>query len=603
MRQRLIYLMKVFMLTVVIFIAAKLVFMLVNYEGHAFGVSDVVAVIAHGLSLDLSTSLYFLILPFLITLVSLWWDERLLHTILRIYYGVIATMLMLAFVADTSLYPFWGFKLDASCLQYLEAPAEVRASVSGFYMAIRLILLFLGSYALYRLYKAIPFWAKNPSRREAATATNILFIPLIVIGIRGGLDESTTNIGQVYFSQNQFLNHSAVNPVFSFLSSFEKTASNIVDYDFFSQNECDTLMRDLYPTTSIHTDTLLTTSRPDIVIVLMESAGDIFEKAMPRLRRLKKEGIDFTACYGNTWRTDRGTVCTYSGYPSFPTSSVMKMPQKTNHLPGIAATLREVGYQTYYLYGGDINFTNMRSFLVTTGWERLQWKADYTNEEQNSAKWGVRDDITFNTLYEQIAAIDTSATHTRHLFGFSTLSSHEPWDVPLKKIDQPIPNAFYYLDACIGDFIDRLKQLPQWDNLLIIFLPDHSIDYGPYTEALQVRNKIPMVWAGGAVKAPRKITQLCNQTDLAATLLAQLRLPHDQFRWSRDVLSASYRYPFAVHNYNNGFSLADSTGFIAYDLESQRLVTKESSQAKHLERMGKAILQATTADLKAIGNK
>ena len=603
MRQRLIYLMKVFMLTVVIFIAAKLVFMLVNYEGHAFGVSDVVAVIAHGLSLDLSTSLYFLILPFLITLVSLWWDERLLHTILRIYYGVIATMLMLAFVADTSLYPFWGFKLDASCLQYLEAPAEVRASVSGFYMAIRLILLFLGSYALYRLYKAIPFWAKNPSRREAATATNILFIPLIVIGIRGGLDESTTNIGQVYFSQNQFLNHSAVNPVFSFMSSFEKTASNIVDYDFFSQNECDTLMRDLYPTTSVHTDTLLTTSRPDIVIVLMESAGDIFEKAMPRLRRLKKEGIDFTACYGNTWRTDRGTVCTYSGYPSFPTSSVMKMPQKTNHLPGIAATLREVGYQTYYLYGGDINFTNMRSYLVTTGWERLQWKADYTNEEQNSAKWGVRDDITFNTLYEQIAAIDTSATHTRHLFGFSTLSSHEPWDVPLKKLDQPIPNAFYYLDTCIGDFIDRLKQLPQWDNLLIIFLPDHSIDYGPYTEALQVRNKIPMVWAGGAVKAPRKITQLCNQTDLAATLLAQLRLPHDQFRWSRDVLSASYRYPFAVHNYNNGFSLADSTGFIAYDLESQRLVTNESSQPERLERMGKAILQATTADLKTMGTK
>ena len=603
MRQRLIYLMKVFMLTMVIFIAAKLVFMLVNYEGHAFGVSDVVAVIAHGLSLDLSTSLYFLILPFLITLVSLWWDDRLLHTILRIYYGVIATALMLAFVADTSLYPFWGFKLDASCLQYLEAPAEVRASVSGFYMAIRLILLFLGSYALYRLYKAIPFWAKNPSRREAATATNILFIPLIVIGIRGGLDESTTNIGQVYFSQNQFLNHSAVNPVFSFMSSFEKTASNIVDYDFFSQNECDTLMRDLYPTTSVHTDTLLTTSRPDIVIVLMESAGDFFGKAMPRLRRLKNEGIDFTACYGNTWRTDRGTVCTYSGYPSFPTSSVMKMPQKTNHLPGIAATLREVGYQTYYLYGGDINFTNMRSYLVTTGWERLQWKADYTNEEQNSAKWGVRDDITFNTLYEQIAAIDTSATHTRHLFGFSTLSSHEPWDVPLKKLDQPIPNAFYYLDACIGDFIDRLKQLPQWDNLLIIFLPDHSIDYGPYTEALQVRNKIPMVWAGGAVKAPRKITQLCNQTDLAATLLAQLQLPHDQFRWSRDVLSASYRYPFAVHNYNNGFSLTDSTGFIAYDLESQRLVTNESSQPERLERMGKAILQATTADLKAIGNK
>ena len=603
MRQRLIYLMKVYMLTLAIFIVAKVVFMLFNYEGHAFGISDLWSVILHGLSLDLSTSLYFLILPFLTTIVSLWWDDRRLRTFLRIYYGVIATMMTLAFVADTSLYPFWGFKLDASCLQYLETPTEVRASVSGLYMAVRIVLLILGSYAIYHLYKAIPFWAKNPRRREAATATNLLFIPLIIIGIRGGLDESTTNIGQVYFSQDQFLNHSAVNPVFSFLSSFEKTANNIVDYDFFSQSECDTLMKDLYPTTSVNTDTLLTTTRPDIVIVLMESAGDIFEKVMPRLRRLKKEGIDFSACYGNTWRTDRGTVCTYSGFPSFPTSSVMKMPKKTNHLPGIAKTLRKTGYQTSYLYGGDINFTNMRSFLITTGWEKLTWKADYSQEEQSSAKWGVRDDITFNTLYEQIAAIDTAANHQRHLFGFSTLSSHEPWDVPLKKLDQPIPNAFYYLDVCIGNFIDKLKQLPQWDNLLIIFLPDHSIDYGNYSEALQARNKIPMVWAGGAVKAPRKITKLCNQTDLAATLLAQLRLPHDQYRWSRDVLSASYRYPFAVHNYNNGFSLTDSTGFIAYDLNSHRLVTNESSQAMRLERMGKAILQATTADLKTIGTK
>jgi hypothetical protein len=142
-------------------------------------------------------------------------------------------------------------------------------------MAIRLILLIAGSYGLYRIYKAIPFKVKAPNIRRSATVTNLLFIPLFIIGIRGGLDESTTNIGQVYFSQNQFLNHSAVNPVFSFLSSFEKTASNIVDYDFFSQRECDALTKDLYPTTSETTDTLLTTTRPDIVTVLMESAGDI----------------------------------------------------------------------------------------------------------------------------------------------------------------------------------------------------------------------------------------------------------------------------------------------------------------------------------------
>jgi phosphoglycerol transferase MdoB-like AlkP superfamily enzyme len=241
----------------------------------------------------------------------------------------------------------------------------------------------------------------------------------------------------------------------------------------------------------------------------------------------------------------------------------------------------------------------MRSYLIASGWEKLTWKADYSAKEQSSAKWGVRDEITFNTLYEQIAALP--ADSSRYLFGFSTLSSHEPWDVPVKRVSHEIPNAFYYLDQCIGNFINRLKATPQWDNLLVIFLPDHSIDFGPYDETVQQRNKIPMIWVGGAVRRHRTITKLCNQTDLAATLLGQLQLPHEAFTWSRDVLSTNYRYPFAVHNYNNGFSLTDSTGFIVYDLESSRRVTAKSSDPDRLERLGKAILQATTADLKAMG--
>ena len=600
MRQRLFFLIRFYLLTLLIFLAAKAVFMIANVADHSFTAADMVSVMWHGLTLDLSTSIYILLLPFLVIMISLWWDHVILRKILRGYYVFIALMLALAFVADTCLYPFWGFKLDASCLQYLETPVEARASVSGLYMTISLIVLVTATCVFYRLYRLIPFWESRPKHQPTATLGNILLIPVFIIGIRGGLDESTTNVGQVYFSQNQFLNHAAVNPVFSFLSSFEKTASNIVDYDFFTEKECARLTQDLYPTTSEGTDSLLNTTRPNIVIVLMESAGDFLTKAMPNLRRLKQEGIDFTNCYGNTWRTDRGTVCTYSGYPSFPTSSVMKMPKKSSLLPGIASTLRQQGYKTSYLYGGDINFTNMRSYLIGTGWEQLKWKADYTAEEQSTAKWGVRDEITFNTLYEQICAIDTTAS-ARYLFGYSTLSSHEPWDVPVSKINDEVVNAFYYLDLCIGRFINKLKATPQWKNLLVVFLPDHSIDHETMDESKRLRNKIPMVWVGGAVKQPRKITQICNQTDLAATLLSQLQLPHDQFRWSRDVVSSSYRYPFAVHNYNNGFSIIDSTGFIAYDLDASRLVTNESSDAARLERIGKAILQATTADLKNMG--
>lgn len=602
MRQRLWYLLKVNILLLLIFMVAKMLFMFFNHEGHDFTTGDVCDVLRHGLSLDFSTSLYLMIVPFLTTLVSVWWNKTVvLRRILLGYYIFIAFALALAFVADTSLYPFWGFKLDASCLQFLSTPGDAFASVSTGYLLVRLLgLIVLVGLIGWSLYRIKPLF-RDCRHPWLTTLLFLLLMPLMVIGIRGGTDESTTNIGQVYYSQNQFLNHAAVNPVFSFLSSFEKTANHIVDYDYIDSKECETLMRQLYPTTSTDTDTLLTTTRPNVVIVLMESAGDVFSKAMPNLQRLKEEGIDFTNCYGNTWRTDRGTVCTYSGYPSFPTSSVMKMPQKTNHLPSIASALQQEGYKTSYLYGGDINFTNMRSYLIATGWEQLTWKADYTGEEQRTAEWGVRDDITFNTLYNQILAINAEKDTTqRFLFGFSTLSSHEPWDVPMQQLKEEIPNAFYYLDHCIGEFIDKLKQSPQWKNLLVIFLPDHSIDYGGMTEAMQQRNKIPMVWVGGAVKGPRKVTKYCNQTDLAATLLAQMQLPHQQFRWSRDVLSSSYSYPFIVHNYNNGFSVADSTGFVVYDLDSKRLLTNESRDATRLERMGKAILQGTTSDLKQL---
>ena len=47
-----------------VFIAAKVVFMLVNSEGHTFTAGDVWDVIRHGFTLDLSTSLYLLIFPF-----------------------------------------------------------------------------------------------------------------------------------------------------------------------------------------------------------------------------------------------------------------------------------------------------------------------------------------------------------------------------------------------------------------------------------------------------------------------------------------------------------------------------------------------------------
>ena len=584
-----------------VFILAKLAFMLFCREGHSFSWGDMMQVVQHGQSLDLSTALYFLILPFLGTLVSMWYAGRWLFRILQGYYMLIAIAFALAFVADTSLYPFWAFKLDASCLQYLETPNEAAASVSVAYLIWRFTALVVSAVVIYKGYAHALRSLQNAHRQPRTLKTALIgltslliMVPVMVIGIRGGFDESTTNIGQVYYSQNQFLNHAAVNPVFSFLASLEKTASNNEHYNYMSDEACEQIVSRLYNTESVGTDTLLNTPTPNIIVILMESLGGEFTELSgrkditPNLNQLAAEGVYFTNCYANSWRTDRGTLCTYSGYPSFPNTSVMKMPAKSRTLPCIARSLRDKKqYNTHYLYGGDINFTNMRSYLISGGFDQLTWKADYPAADQKSAEWGVRDDITFGTLFKMATTLPSP-----YLIGYSSLSSHEPWDVPIKHFDDEILNAFYYLDQCIGDFVSKLRRTAAWKNTLIVLLPDHGINYKQYDEQHPLRNRIPMIWIGGAVKAPRRIDTICNQTDLPATLLAQLGLSHNDYTFSRDVLSRTYTHPVAMHTFTEGFSMVDSTGLTVFDLNSQRVTTGRGDIT-----IAKAILQAATKDL------
>ena len=64
-------------------------------------------------------------------------------------------------------------------------------------------------------------------------------------------------------------------------------------------------------------------------------------------------------------RTDRGLVAILSGYPAQPTTSIMKYPRKTENLPSIPRSLKANGYNLQYYYGGDANFTNMRSRITS----------------------------------------------------------------------------------------------------------------------------------------------------------------------------------------------------------------------------------------------
>ncbi|MDR1583475.1 MAG: LTA synthase family protein [Prevotellaceae bacterium] len=606
MKKRFLYLLSLFGLILMIFVIQKPLFMLDNNTFlHGCSVSDYLMVMLHGLKLDATVTGYFMLIPWLGLLLSIFFNRMNLRKILLPYSIIIFLFTAVAFVADTSLYGFWNFKLDAMALFYLDSMSNAMASISFWFIASKILIIVLlcvlYSWLFLKITPATFLPVRNLMNKLAGVFAMFLTGFILFAFIRGGFKESTANVGRVYFSDNQFLNHSAVNPVFSFMYSLNISENFSEQFDFFPEDKRQKIFEGLYPEEGETAVRLLNTDRPNIVIVLLESFSGNFIAALggapdvtPNINRLAEEGIFFTQYYSNSFRTDRGIVCALSGYPGLPVTSVMKLPVKSRRLPSIAKSLVNVGYKTDFLYGGDIDFTNMRSYFYSTGYQKITADEDFSLKEQHTHAWGVNDDITFNYLFNKIVERKDSLWHT----GFLTLSSHEPFIVPYHRLEENIPNAFAYTDDCIGKFIDKLKKTPAWDNLLIIFLADHGCCY-PATVATHdpVYFHTPMLWLGGAVDKPLKVDKLVNQTDLAATLLGQLNLPHDDFEFSRDVFSTSYTYPFVFFAFNNGFGFRDSTGVSVYDNHPDKVISEDPAPNPKRVEKGKVILQTLYDDL------
>ena len=578
-----------------------------------YNVGDWLAVIWHGLPLDLATAGYLAAPVWLVMLVTIWFNIPRTRLLYNIWCGLVAALCALAFVSNICLYGFWGFPLDGTVFNYLDSPGGAAASVSGGYIAAVVLAFIVCVVAIFYWLRLCWTSAEMPTVKPWLQAgLFVLAGGLMFLGIRGGVGKSTANVGMVYFSSDQTLNHAGVNPIFSVVSSLTKTKDFAKMHNVYSETERKRIFAQLgYNTTTTSPDSLLRISRPNVLIILMEGCGGTFvhaidsladPKVTPHLNRLAGEGVCFTQCYANSFRTDRGTVSALSGYPAFPDVSVMKLPGKAAALPGIARSLQQAGYATDFLYGGDINFTGTNGYLLATGYEKTYGDTSFSHAERQTHNWGVTDHIVFGRLLEMIKAKPQNRPwHTALL----TLASHEPWVVPYDRIkDDKVANAMAYLDHSLGQFIEAFKKLPQWQNTLVVILPDHGIGYPEgIRETDRRRSHIPMIWTGGAIKSPRQIEEICNQSDLPATLLGQLSLPHGDFKWSRDVLSATYTRPSAVHAWPEGIWWLDTTGFTAINILTKpaAIIADTPTPSAERQRAANAFLQTAYDDLGALG--
>ncbi|MBR4516133.1 MAG: LTA synthase family protein, partial [Bacteroidaceae bacterium] len=307
----------------------------------------------------------------------------------------------------------------------------------------------------------------------------------------------------------------------------------------------------------------------------------------PGWSRFIPEGIFWENYYSNSFRTDRGTVCAFSGWLSFTDVGLMKKTELHPFLPSLARSLDKAGYETGYIYGGSMSNIGKGVYLENMDFQHLYSEKDFPAEQKGSG-WGVPDSI----VLQRACQIVGQWKGGHHFLTAQTLSSHEPWDVPYHRFeDDKILNSFAYTDYSLACMMDSLKQLPQWDNLLVIMIPDHGFLYKQTYN--QIFFRAPMLWTGGAIRGPRKMDVLMNQSDLPATLLSQLGIPHDEYPWSRNVLSQTYTYPFVYSNWPAGLLFADSTGISIYDVAGDVVLEENPADDGLRVKRAQAILQTS----------
>ena len=631
--KQIIWFVKTYATFVVLFVLQKPLFLFLEKGSATQPVDNIFtelpAVIWHGLPLDLSMAGYLSVIPGFLSIAVVWLKRDLVKPIMNIYFIIASLFITCSFLLNASLYPYWKYPLDSTPLFYFfTSPADAIASVSiwqEILSIVILIVLTVGVWFTLRMrgekrqqysrysygYGGFESGKRNRfddfDRHRGRTSIILLLLTgLLFLPIRGGITVSTMNTGQAYFSQNAYLNHSAVNPLFSLLESITHQEDFASQYRFMKDKEADKIFATMTSTSDENTYPLLNEATfkkgtPDILIVIMESfASDImpsmgsYKDVAVCLDSIAQQSILFTRFYANSFRTDRGMVSILSGYPAQPTTSIMRYPRKTSQLPSIARNLAKYkNYKTTYYYGGDADFCNMRSYLVSQGYQHIISDANFPIEDKLS-KWGVPDHILAAKMMEDIKAQQNEKRPMLRIL--QTSSSHEPFEVPYHRLKDKRLNAFAYTDSVMGAIVREYRKLPRWKNTLIVFVPDHV---GGYKENLndhdRSRYQIPLILAGGVISRPMKVGIIGSQHDIAATLLGQLGVEHREFTFSKNMMSDATP-KFAFFAVNDAFGIVSEENSLIYDNRAKRIVYDKGEKGFNLKR-GQAYLQKLYDDL------
>ena len=559
--------------------------------------SEIMASFYHALKLDLSMTAYILVIPLFSYIYWLLNGRKVVELKwLTIYNKILIILFSIISVVNFNIYREWGSKINAKAVGFAistpnEALASSASSPIGLTLSLLVLLIVIG-FILQRWvvlrklsFKASPIWLRG--------IAVIILVFLNFLLIRGGLGGSPINQSMAYFSKEQVLNHAAVNTEWNLLSSAlaaRMTKNN--PYNYLSKQAADANIKELYTPAKDTTINILTTKRPNVVLVIIESFTADLTKTLgnedgitPNFDTLIHKGVLFSNIYSSGSRTDKGLVATLAGFPTLAAGSIVKWPEKMQKIPGISQPFFKNGYQTSFFYGGESEFDNYKAFILSHNYQKLIDKNNFKGGKVT--KWGQFDEAVFDRQIE-----DLNKEKQPFFSTLLTLTNHEPYALPGNyKFGQAdnvakFKSTAHYTDSCINAYLNNAKKENWYKNTLFVFIADHGHLLPKNSHEIYVpqRYHVPLLFYGDVIKDEckgKKFEDVGSQADVAATILGQLDISAKEFVWSKNLLNP-YAKHFAFFSWDNGMGFIDNQQCVTFDNVGKTILYNSNPKDKDL---------------------
>lgn len=556
-----------------------------------------------GVRIDTIVLSYFLILPTLLFLLLPKSINKYLTNFWTIYFTVFTALIFFLEMATFAFIREYDLRPDSIFIRYLGNFKEVTETV---WKANKLDLI------LAFLLTALVIWIAWKSFRKLIVGYwpmkwpyRLLLLPcllgLLFMGARSSFGPRPANISTAYFSEkNKLVNELTLNSTFSIymaidLLSHEKDPTafygNMTEEEIFRRVKKNMLVDDSQFVPSevpfMHKGSGLKTSRPlNVVILLEESLGAEYVGFLnglpltPCLDSLSQQGLSFTNLYSTGTRTVRGIEATIAGFLPTPGESVVNLGLSRRGFFTAGQLFGSAGYTTEFIYGGESNFDEMRSFFLGNGFDHVYDLPTFKNYAFKGT-WGVSDEDLM------VKADEVFRSHGDKPF-FSVIlstSNHSPFEFPDGRIqlyEQPknsVLNAMKYADYSIGRLFELARKSAYYNNTLFLVVADHNTrvfgnDFIPVNKF-----HIPGVLIGPNVPA-QAFTKVASQIDLLPTILhfAGVDIPTPMI--GRNLMTMPADEPgrcFMQYGMNYGYMVGDTVTVLQPYLKPQTFVYDKQS--------------------------